>query len=237
MVRNAEFFRPTEATSATKILLPIIETPQAITVLTEDIISLTGIRDLEGASGLVPGFVAKGTYGGFDNRFSARGFDLSVAEGILINGVQVASNVDRDFIGVERIEYLRGPTSIVLGTVNYGGAVNIITKRPGDVLEGSIAGEVGSWDLYRFQGEFGGPLNESGTVRGYVAGAYEDRGGFREGEELEKLPVRAALDIDLTENTLFTLDLSAENGEGNPTGIFSRDYARTNPLPEYVPID
>ncbi|MEM7492022.1 MAG: TonB-dependent siderophore receptor [Pseudomonadota bacterium] len=234
---SAEFFRPTEASSATKIPLAIVETPQAITVLTEDIISLTGIRDLEGASGLVPGFVAKGTYGGFDNRFSARGFDLSVAEGILINGVQVASNVDRDFIGVERIEYLRGPTSIVLGTVNYGGAVNIITKRPGDVLEGSIAGEVGSWDLYRIQGEFGGPLNESGTVRGYVAGAYEDRGGFRDGEELEKLPVRAALDIDLTERTLFTLDLSAENGEGNPTGTFSRDYIRDNPLPDYVPID
>ena len=56
VVGNAEFFRPTEATSATKIPLPIIETPQAITVLTEDIISLTGIRDLEGASGLVPGF-------------------------------------------------------------------------------------------------------------------------------------------------------------------------------------
>ncbi|MEM6651633.1 MAG: TonB-dependent siderophore receptor [Pseudomonadota bacterium] len=234
---DAEFFRPTEATSATKIPLPIVETPQAITVLTEDIITLTGIRDLEDASGLVPGFVAKGTYGGFDNRFSARGFDLSVAEGILINGVQVASNVDRDFIGVERIEYLRGPTSIVLGTVNYGGAVNIITKRPTDSFVGSIAGEVGSWDLYRIQGEFGGPLNESGTIRGYAAAAYEERGDFREGAELEKLPIRAALDIDLGPNTLFTLDLSAENGDGNPTGTFSRDYARNDPLPTYVPID
>ena len=47
VVGNAEFFRPPEATSATKIPLPIIETPQAITVLTEDIITLTGIRDLE----------------------------------------------------------------------------------------------------------------------------------------------------------------------------------------------
>lgn len=232
-----EFFRPTEASSATKIPLPIVETPQAITVLTSDILQLTGARNLEQASGLVPGFVAKGTYGGFDNRFSARGFDLSVAEGILINGVQVASNVDRDFVGVERIEYLRGPTSIVLGTVNYGGAVNIITKRPGDEFSGSITGEVGSWDLYRVEGEFGGPITEDGTVRGYVAGAFEDRGGFRDGEELEKIPLRAALDIDLGERTLFTLDLSAENGEGNPIGTFSRDYARSDPLPNYVPID
>jgi len=232
-----EFFRPTDASSATKIPLPIVETPQAITVLTGDILNLTGARNLEQASGLVPGFVAKGTYGGFDNRFSARGFDLSVAEGVLINGVQVASNVDRDFVGIERIEYLRGPTSIVLGTVNYGGAVNIITKRPGRDFSGSIAAEAGSWDLYRIEGEFGGPLNEAGTVRGFVAGAYEDRGDFRKGAELQKIPLRAALDVDLGERTLFTLDLSAESGDGNPTGTFSRDYARSDPLPNYVPID
>ncbi len=232
-----EFFRPTDASSATKIPLPIVETPQAITVLTGDILRLTGSRNLEQASGLVPGFVAKGTYGGFDNHFSARGFDLSVAEGILINGVQVASNVDRDFIGIDRIEYLRGPTSIVLGTVNYGGAVNIITKRPAREASGSIAAEAGSWDLFRVEGEFGGPLNDTGTVRGFVAGAYEDRGDFRKGAELQKLPIRAALDVDLTERTLFTLDLSSETGEGNPTGTFSRDYARSDPLPTYVPID
>ena len=237
VISSAEFFRPTEATTATKIPLPIVETPQAITVLTEDIIELTGARDLEDVSGLVPGFIAKGTYGGFDNRFNARGFDISVAEGILINGVQVASNVDRDFVGIERIEYLRGPTSIVLGTVNYGGAVNIITKRPTSEFQGAISAEVGSYDLYRVEGEFGGPLNEAGTIRGYVAGAYEDRGGFRDGEELEKLPIRAALDIDLTPNTLFSLDLSAENGEGNPTGTFSRNYGPGDFLPDFIPTD
>jgi len=192
VVGNADFFRPSTNTSATKIPLDIVETPQSITVLTEDIIDLTGARDLEDTSALVPGFVAKGTYGGFDNRFNARGFDISVAEGILINGIQAASNVDRDFLGVERIEYLRGPTSIVQGTLNFGGAVNIITKRPTADAEGQLVAEIGSFDTYRVEGEISGSLTEDNSVRGYFGAAYEDRGSFRDAQELQKIPLRAA---------------------------------------------
>ena len=235
----AEFFRPTEATTAAKIPLEIVETPQAITVLTGDILELTGARDLEDASGLVPGIVSKGTYGGFDNRFSARGFDISIAEGVLINGVQVASNVDRDFLGVERIEYLRGPTSIVLGTLNFGGAINIITKRPTEALSGSFSAEAGSFDTYRVEGEVSGALpGSNGAVRAYFAAAYEDRGSFRDAQELTKIPIRAAVDVDFSEQTTLTVDLSYEDGEGVPISTFSRDYnGATGFIPDYVPVE
>ncbi|MEL7029226.1 MAG: TonB-dependent receptor plug domain-containing protein, partial [Pseudomonadota bacterium] len=207
---RAEFFRPTENTSATKIPLPIVETPQSITVLTDDILDLTASTDLEDTIGLVPGFVNIGSYAGIDNRFQARGFDISVAEGILLNGVSIATNVDRDLLGVERIEFLRGPTSIVLGTLNYGGAVNIITRRPSAEFEQDYLIRVGSFDTSRVQAEVSGPLNPSGTIRGYLGVAYEDREGFRDGEELNKLPIKAAFDFDIGPNTLLTIDASYE---------------------------
>ncbi|MGJ3231080.1 MAG: TonB-dependent siderophore receptor [Oceanicaulis sp.] len=233
---SAEFFRPTTNTSATKIPLPIVETPQAITVLTRDVLDLTGARDLEDVSSLVPGVVFTGTYGGFDNRFNFRGFALPVDKGVLINGISVASNVDRDFLGVERLEYLRGPTGIVQGTLNFGGAVNIITRRPDAEFGGSVQAEVGSFELFRVQAEVTGALNQSETVRAYAGAAYEDRGGFREAEGLTKIPLRFALDVDFSPSTMLTIDAGLENGDGDPIGTFSRDYSNVrDPLPTYIP--
>lgn len=234
---RAEFFRPTENTSATKIPLPIVETPQSITVLTDDILDLTAATDLEDTIGLVPGYVNIGSYAGVDNRFQARGFDISVAEGILLNNVSIATNVDRDLLGVERIEFLRGPTSIVLGTLNYGGAVNIITRRPSEELEQNYSLRVGSFDTVRVEAEVSGAMNESGSVRGYIGVAYEDREGFRDGEELNKLPIKAALDIDLGPDTQLKIDASYEKGDASPVSLFSRDYRGDGSVPDFIPVE
>ncbi|MEM7707296.1 MAG: TonB-dependent siderophore receptor [Pseudomonadota bacterium] len=236
VAERAEFFRPRNAMSSTKLNLPIVETPQAITVLTDDILELTGSLDLEDTVGLVPGYVNKGSYGGFDNRFNARGFDLSVAEGVLLNGLPIASNVDRDLLGVSSIEYLRGPTSIVLGTLNYGGAVNIITRRPSAEREIDISYRGGSFSAHRLELEYSGPLNESGTVRGYGGLGYETRNGFRDGEGLEKTPIKLALDVDFGENTQLQIDASIESGEADPVSLFSQDY-RDGSVPDFIPSD
>ena len=234
---QVEFFRPTDASTATKILLPIVETPQAITVLTDDLLDLTAARDLEDTIGLVPGYVNVGSYGGFDNRFQARGFNLSVAEGILLNSVMIGTNVDRDLLGIERIEFLRGPTSITLGTLNYGGAINIVTRRPSDSLEIDLLLETGSFDRQRYSAEISGPLTESGSVRGYAGVAYETRNGFRNREGIEKTPVKAALDIDLSPDTILEIDFSYESGQADPVSLFSRDYRGEGSVPDFIPTE
>lgn len=60
---------------------------------------------------------------------------------------------------IQRIEIVRGPTSVVYGSQNMGGVINIILKTgrtaPGNLVEASV----GSWNLYQGQVQSGGVVD------------------------------------------------------------------------------
>ena len=61
------------------------------------------------------------------------------AVGIYLDGVYMGRNIGSvfDLIDIDRIEVLRGPQGTLFGRNTIGGAVNIISKNPGDTLAGS----------------------------------------------------------------------------------------------------
>lgn len=88
---------------------------------------------------------------------------------ILINGVQINdvsspgggfnfANLDPN--GIERVEVLRGPQSILYGSDAIGGVINIITRSGGDGLGGNAFLEGGSFNTFR-----GGASLRGGTER------------------------------------------------------------------------
>jgi iron complex outermembrane receptor protein len=112
---------------------PIIETPQSISVVTNAQIEVQGARRLEETLTYTPG-VSVGSYGSNPEQdyVFLRGFNSP----LLIDGTRQY----RDYIvgaqgGVEpyayeRIEVLRGPSSVLYGQMSPGGAVNLVSKRP-----------------------------------------------------------------------------------------------------------
>ena len=59
---------------------------------------------------------------------------------------------------IERVEVVKGPQSAFFGRATFGGAVNFITKTPGNEWAGDaqlIAGEDARWDL---EGSVEGPI-------------------------------------------------------------------------------
>ena len=77
---------------------------------------------------------------------------------ILINGHRAGTaNISKlSPANVERIEIVRGPSSVVYGSQNMGGVINIILKTgrtaPGNLVEG----ETGSWNLAQGKVQSGG---------------------------------------------------------------------------------
>lgn len=81
------------------------------------------------------------------------------------------------FFDLEQIEVLRGPQSILYGRGATAGAINLVTARPKEELEGYIRATYGNYDSKILEGAIGGGLaGDKLMVR--VAGKYEKRDGY-----------------------------------------------------------
>ena len=63
-----------------------------------------------------------------------------------------------DLYDVERIEVLKGPQGALYGRNALGGAINIVTRQPGNELDGYVQLGFGNGGLKKFSGAVSGPL-------------------------------------------------------------------------------
>lgn len=164
------------AASGTKTDTPLIETPQSITVITRDRIDAQAARSVEEALRYTPGVTAE--LSGFDPRFDGvriRGFDARPSQ--YLDGLRLLRQFGPTSIeqyGLERIEVVRGPASVLYGQTVPGGLIDLVSKRPTRTPFGEVNLSAGSHN--RFQGAFdlGGPVNADGTVLYRLTGLIRD---------------------------------------------------------------
>ena len=81
------------------------------------------------------------------------------------------------FHAVDRVEVFRGPQGWLFGRNPYGGVVNVISKAPTDLWEGSFGASYGSYESFVGDGYVMGPLIED-KLAIKLGGAYSKRNGF-----------------------------------------------------------
>ncbi len=111
------------ALSATKTDTPLLETPQAISVVTRDQMEAQGVQTLRQVTAYTAGAVSN--Y--FDSRvdsFSARGANVSQYQDGLLRTYGTYNSSRPDPYTLERVEFLRGPTSVLYGQGSVGGVLN-----------------------------------------------------------------------------------------------------------------
>ena len=147
----------TDTGAGTKSGTPLIETPQAISIVTQDQIQLLQIQNLEQATRYASGVVS-GSYGP-DSRFdwlTLRGFTPTLyLDGLQLPTAAVAEAQSRlDTFGVEQIEIVKGPSSALYGSVPPGGFVGMVSKRPKAKAFAEVSAQYGSFN--HWQGSFDG---------------------------------------------------------------------------------
>ena len=78
--------------------------------------------------------------------------------GVYVNEVFLSSPgmMSLSMMDIERIEVLKGPQGTLYGRNSSGGAINIISAKPTQELDGFANISVGDYDMVRFEGAIGG---------------------------------------------------------------------------------
>jgi iron complex outermembrane receptor protein len=169
-----------DSSAATKTDTPLIETPQSISIVSSDQIDLQDAQSLGEALRYSAGVNAE-QYGGVDQRidwYMLRGFPSSAPyiDGLNSNSRYTLLSPKVDPYGLDRIEVLRGPSSVLYGQNVPGGLINVVSKRPEDVASGEIALQTGSYGRIEGDIDVTGPLDANKTLLYRVTGSILDTG-------------------------------------------------------------
>ncbi|MFC7286674.1 TonB-dependent siderophore receptor [Herminiimonas glaciei] len=167
------------AATATKTDTPLIETPQSISVVTADFIEASGAVRLRDALAYTPGINVSPW--GSDSRFDwtiIRGFDAQTP-GYYLDGLQLRNNNgwaiwQTENYATERVEVLRGPTSVLYGQTGPGGMINVVSKRPTEEPVRELQVQLGDNSRRQVAGDFSGALDEQGKVLYRITGLVRD---------------------------------------------------------------
>jgi len=195
------------------------EIPQSVTVMTRKQMDDQDLTDLKDAANKTTGLV--GVQGvGKGMILTSRGFQIDdwQYDGVPIprNTYALGNWATQDLIFFDRMEVLRGSSGLLQGTGSPGGAVNLVRKRGQNAPTVTLTGKAGSWDHYGLQLDAGGPLNQTGTVRGRFVADEDQSDSFIDYEWSKTHSLYGALDIDLRDDTTLGLAVSHSDGESRP---------------------
>ncbi len=175
----------TNATSGTRIALPLESTPMTINVVTADLLKDKGWSSVNEATRFMPGVRRTANN---SNQIKIRGFQSGAprVDDFFDAGDLAGGRGRYELAEMERIELVKGPTTVLFGFGNPGGVLNMLTKRPLSKPGYAITAEYGSYDSKRVVVDATGPVAKRGDweVLYRVIGVKEDTDGFRDFENL-----------------------------------------------------
>lgn len=207
--------------SATKTDTPIIETPQSISVITADRIRDQGSLTIQDSLRYVAGM--RGEAYGFDSRG-----DFSLVRGvsptIFLDGLQQSvgsyTNTRTDPFTLERIEVLKGPSSMLYGQSSVGGLLSLVSKRPQAEQKNELQLQYGSFDRKQIAFDSTGPLDDDGTLLYRVVAIQRDSQTQVDHTKDNRLLFMPSLTWRPNEQFEWTLMANVQKDDGGTTSSF-----------------
>lgn len=212
---------PSSSETATKSGIPLVETPQSISVITRDQIDLLNFIDAQQAVRYVAG--VSGENYGPDLRFdfiSVRGFvPRQFVDGLATPVSTTIQSTGVDLYAFETLDILKGPASVLYGSAPPGGIYNQTSRRAEAETSGEITLKYGT-DNYK-QIAATGTTALSDSVSGRLTVLVRDREAERNYVEAQRYLVAPTLNIRLSPDT--ELDLltyyQQDNVDGDTNGF------------------
>ena len=200
-------YTESQAITATKMNVPLLDVPQSVAVVNNQLLRAQGARSVEEALRNVPGVSVQLGEGRRDH-VSIRGF--SALNDQYVDGVRDDSPYYRDLSSVERYEVLKGPGAVLYGRGSAGGIINRVMKRAeiAQPANMELATTFGSYGQKRTSTDMGSSFfNDKLALR--LTGAYEDSNSFRHFYGLNRYDLSPSLAWKVSDAT--TLNFQMEH--------------------------
>jgi catecholate siderophore receptor len=187
--------------SATKTDTDLKDTPQSISVVTQDVMKDQSIQSISEAVRYVPGVTASQGEGNRD-AINFRGAGVTTGD-FYQDGVRDDIQTYRDLYNTDRIEILRGSNAMIFGRGGSGGVINRVSKEAGWDPVRELSLTYGTYDQKRATIDIGNAINDVAAFR--LNAVYEDADSYRDGVNLERYGMTPTLTIKPTDNTKIVL--------------------------------
>jgi iron complex outermembrane receptor protein len=200
----ARHYVPEGAETATKSNIPLIQTPQSITVVTRDQIDLLNFIDAQQAVRYTSGVFGE-NYGP-DPRYdfvTVRGFTpKQYIDGLAVPATTTISSVGVDLYAFQSLDILKGPASVLYGAAPPGGILNEVSRRASPEFGGEAELKGGSHDFWEGATTITGPVTPFLDLR--ATALYRDSKGEIDFQHNKRLLLAPTATLKLGSKTRLT---------------------------------
>lgn len=198
--------------SATKIATKNKDLPQAVSTVTKELIDDRLAFQLPDAVRTVSNVSATGLY----NHYNIRGI-TQADDGQILNGMRTRQYYFLQPITahLERVEVIKGPSSVTFSSADPGGTVNMVTKKPLTEKRSTVGLTAGSFGTLRATADFTGPLNDSKTLLYRFNAAVQQANSFRDIVNNNAILITPSLSYIPNKSTSLNVELIYSNADGN----------------------
>lgn len=200
----------TKTSVGSKTDTPLSEIPQSVSVVTREQMEWQGVQKMEQALRYEAGVRTELADDLRHQNIQIRGFSVAASnQGIYLDGLPLPTryygSYDINPYGLERVEIIRGPASVLYGQNVPGGLVNQVSKRPSEVPVREV--EITTGYPARIQGAFdlGGALDKDGKVLYRLTGMFRDAETQVDFVKDKRFFIAPSLTWKLTPDTTLTL--------------------------------
>ncbi len=232
-----------EDNTATKMNVDLKDVGRSITVLEAIDLEKRAIEDVKQAFGYVAGISGNGPA---DRTYTARGISTSI-DTIMIDGMRSlqggeggTGSKSPSTFNAEQVVFMRGPEALLYGAGIGGAIINVVTKKPQEISQTSIAvknksylsNDTGNFKRNKFSFDLDttGAIDEDGTYLYRLLAQYTPSGDhFQESREIDEKQLDLSFTINLSESTSIMprieyADRDMTGGSSYADGVFTNNF-------------
>lgn len=237
ITENTKKYKKANSSQATKMDLALKETPQTVTVVTQQRMQDQGLNTIAEVMQEVPG-VSIGYNDSARPNYNVRGFAV---DNIQIDGIASSySGVSGSVIAMpvfdtaiyDHIEVLKGVNGLNTGLGEPSASINMVHKKPSSVFNAQVGASYDTFDGRRFTGDVTGGLLPDDKLNARLIVATSEGGTGKNNYDKDTTTISGSLTSKLTEKTQLTLGIDYQDdnpkGLGGGVPIFYSDGSKTD---------